>query len=438
MNHDRNNREIGVLGAGLMGCCLALELAQRGYRVDLIERASMPMTGASLHNEGKLHLGFVYANDPLKKTYGLMLRGSLAFMPILGRLTGCCAADLKPSQPFHYFVPRDSQLDMAAIEDHFQKIKAGVREYAQSNAGLYLERRIDRCYQRNPSSVHERLFSARLTQGSFATEEQSISLVALARILRGAIKKQPNVNFIGDTEILGASRLADSEVEIETCRRNGSVQYRYCGVANCLWDDRVRIDRSAGVCEDVAWMFRYKVTVNITAPNSVGNKIPSATGIVGSYGDVVNHNDGSYYISWYPISKIAQCTTHEGRRLHDEVHQGVLPVSIRKMTSGFPLISKFVTGITHRRFIKDNIREMAAYVPSMGELLTSKIRGELGGGVIVARGNTDIDDPSSSLHQRWSIGPVAYGSYVTVDTGKLCMAPLFAQQTADMMADILQ
>ena len=83
-----DHSEIAVLGAGIMGCCLALDLAQRGHRVDLIEYASEPMTGASLHNEGKLHLGFVYANDPLKATHGLMLRGSLAFSRIIERLTG--------------------------------------------------------------------------------------------------------------------------------------------------------------------------------------------------------------------------------------------------------------------------------------------------------------------------------------------------------------
>jgi hypothetical protein len=185
-------------------------------------------------------------------------------------------------------------------------------------------------------------------------------------------------------------------------------------------------------------MFRYKVSVNITVPNKGRNNIPSATGILGPYGDVVNHNNGSFYVSWYPISRIAQCTQRNGRILHDEVHKGFLSRGIRKMTSRFPSISKRVAGFTHMNFVRDNIREMAAYVPSMSDLLRNGLTGELGGGVIVARGVTDIDDPKSILHQRSAIGPVAYGSYVTVDTGKLCMAPLFAEKTADMIVDALQ
>ena len=101
MVRSSSHADIGIMGAGIMGCCLALELAQRGHRVDLIDLAPTPMTGASLHNEGKLHLGFVYANDPLKKTHGLMLRGSLTFSRIIERLTGYGADSFLPSEPFH-------------------------------------------------------------------------------------------------------------------------------------------------------------------------------------------------------------------------------------------------------------------------------------------------------------------------------------------------
>ncbi len=55
----------------------------------------------------------------------------------------------------------------------------------------------------------------------------------------------------------------------------------------------------------------------------------------------------------------------------------------------------------------------------------------------MARGKTDIDDPTSYLHQRSAIGPRAMGSYITIDTGKYCMAPLFAVETADLIKDIL-
>lgn len=66
---------VAVLGAGIQGCCLALELARRGISVHLLDCHPEPLLGASTNNEGKLHLGFVYAKDPDRATHDLMVRG---------------------------------------------------------------------------------------------------------------------------------------------------------------------------------------------------------------------------------------------------------------------------------------------------------------------------------------------------------------------------
>lgn len=99
-----------VMGAGITGSCVALELTRRGHDVTLVDQAHQPMTAASLHNEGKLHLGFVYASDPRHATHAVMLEGSLSFAPILASLTGATCRDLGPSSPFYYAVPHDSQI----------------------------------------------------------------------------------------------------------------------------------------------------------------------------------------------------------------------------------------------------------------------------------------------------------------------------------------
>ena len=51
---------VAVLGAGMLGTCLALELAQKGVSVDLYDREDACLTQAGARNEGKIHLGFVY------------------------------------------------------------------------------------------------------------------------------------------------------------------------------------------------------------------------------------------------------------------------------------------------------------------------------------------------------------------------------------------
>jgi glycine/D-amino acid oxidase-like deaminating enzyme len=61
-------RRVAVIGAGIMGGATALFLARRGVEVVLFEAAPAPFAGASRWNEGKIHLGFLYAADPSLRT----------------------------------------------------------------------------------------------------------------------------------------------------------------------------------------------------------------------------------------------------------------------------------------------------------------------------------------------------------------------------------
>ncbi|MFC1670084.1 hypothetical protein ACFL20_06785, partial [Spirochaetota bacterium] len=143
-----------------------------------------------------------------------------------------------------------------------------------------------------------------------------------------------------------------------------------------------------------------------------------------------------YYISWYPLCKLAQTLDKDGRKLYDKVHKW--PVNhLKKAIAKNKSISDCVTNITHRKFIKDNIKAMAAFIPSLKCFLRNRnLKYRVSGGVILAKGKSDIDDPASYLHQRSEIGPIANGSYITIDTGKYCTAPLFAIKAADLVDGI--
>jgi glycerol-3-phosphate dehydrogenase len=54
-------------------------------------------------------------------------------------------------------------------------------------------------------------------------------------------------------------------------------------------------------------------------------------------------------------------------------------------------------------------------------------------GVVVAWGDSDIDKPDSELHRRLDIGVHDHDGYLSVDTGKLTTAPLFAAKVADVL-----
>ena len=85
---------VAVLGAGLQGASVALELAANGVEVDLYDQAGHCLAGASSNNEGKIHFGYVYANDPSLRTARTLIEGALAFSPLLRRWLGPAAANL--------------------------------------------------------------------------------------------------------------------------------------------------------------------------------------------------------------------------------------------------------------------------------------------------------------------------------------------------------
>ena len=49
-----------VIGAGIFGCAVALELARAGFAVSLFERRPEILTGATRNNLNRVHLGFHY------------------------------------------------------------------------------------------------------------------------------------------------------------------------------------------------------------------------------------------------------------------------------------------------------------------------------------------------------------------------------------------
>ena len=79
---------VAVLGAGLQGASVALELAAHGISCDLYDRENVCLRRASLHNEGKIHLGYVYGNDPSLNSARMMAKGAASFAPLLRRWVG--------------------------------------------------------------------------------------------------------------------------------------------------------------------------------------------------------------------------------------------------------------------------------------------------------------------------------------------------------------
>jgi glycine/D-amino acid oxidase-like deaminating enzyme len=395
---------VAILGAGIQGTCAALALAARGCRVELFDRAALPVTQASLWNEGKIHLGLIYAKDPRHRTSELLLHGALHFDSALQRLTGRSRPSGLLSAPFSYLVHRTSQLSAEAISAHFESVAAQYRAIRDATGLSYFDCQSQDIWERLSDKDLSAEYDDREVAAAFRTVELSVDPQIVAAMLRQAVQEQHRIQLHANSEVEGV--LVDSSGRPSVVIAGEGKLGPYDHVVNALWQERLRVDATVGLHPARPWLHRYKLAVHIS--NAAGRTVPSVTIMLGEYGDIVDFGGGRHYLSWYPACRLGEWSD---------------------LQPPTPLIDRD----TKRRALEQTIAALGTVVPAVRALDLSDASVDVAGGYIFAWGATGIADPKSELHGRGDIGVHSYGRYHSIDTGKYGMAPYFADLLADRL-----
>lgn len=392
---------IGVLGAGLQGVCTALEFARRGHEVVVFERETEILSGASANNEGKLHLGFVYANDQSFDTARLMMTGALAFAPLMRTWIGDAVDGITVSGPFHYAVHRDSLVSADDLQPRYDAMTGLIRDRLGGAPADYFGADPGGPMVRASQAELERWFDPRHVAGLFQSSEIALDPKALTAALASAVAAEPRVRIVTGATV---SRVRPEAEGVEVVLEGGDAA-RFDHVVNASWDGLLAIDATAGLEPPPGWSFRDKHALRIRC--RAVSPMPTVTVVLGGFGDVVNYGDGELYLSWYPVGRrsLSSSLVAPSRELLDGQRDPLVSGTVEALAELIPAVSRL----------------------SAEELATARICG----GVILATGRTDVDDPGSLLHQRTNIGIRSLGRYHSVNTGKLTMAPWFARQLAE-------
>jgi glycine/D-amino acid oxidase-like deaminating enzyme len=399
---------VAVLGAGLTGVGTALELAKRGVSVTLVDQDPRPMNRASLRNEGKIHLGLIYANAGSLRTAAQQLNGALRFRSLLGRWIGCHAERLERSTPFWYVVANDSLLSADRLAEHYGALQSLYEESVSDDRSLdYLGKRPQRLWDWCQRQTLEQHLNGDRFIAGFKTEEVAIDTDELARTLRAAVADSPFIQFLPEHSVRGVVR-RHGFLRVEGTAPEGSWTIEADHVVNALWENRLAIDATLGIAAAPGWLYRLKYRVIARLPERLRDG-PSVTMVLGAYGDVVIRRDGTAYLSWYPSG--LQGWSHE----------------LAPPAGWAPACRGDVPEGDARRMAMEIIRHIDAWYPGIGECEPLVVDA----GAIVAYGHTDVDDRSSVLHDRSRIGVVSHDGYHSADPGKLTTAPMVAVQAAD-------
>jgi len=401
---------VGVLGGGLQGCCIALALAMRGIPVTLFDRNDRLLSRAAIANEGKIHLGYMYANDPSQSTARMMMRGALTFAPFFERHLGVPADTMALSRPAAYVVHRDSQRSIEQVTHYLAATHALLREAGEGRRDAYFGRDLSGDLRKWSDAERENAFDPKIALAVFDSPEVAIDPVALAELVRPRIADTPLIEVRLNHEVTSVDDDSDGFAVCATTA-NGSQRERCDHVVNALWDGRFLINEKRGLRPGRPWLHRLKYGVSFRLPKTVALP-PSATFVSGPFGEVVSYHDGLTYLTWYPVC--LQAMSSEIAPPHWETYPPE------------PLRSQLLEGTLHA---------MAQFVPSLRHVEVDQLEDvTVKGGAIVAWGATDIYDPASELHRRFEIGVTSTGRFHSVDPGKLTMAPYFADICAARIA----
>ena len=395
-----------IIGGGLTGVCIALELAENGYSVDLFETTDELIGQASLVNEGKIHLGFVYAKDTSLQTARKMIRGALVFKPLITRWIKESVYENALSSPFIYAIHKDGMVPVEHIKHHFQQVekifyaeKSGIHSLPQESSDAPLFREMG-------AREWHPLLNPELIEGAFLTAEQSIDTLVVARELRAQVTIHPKINVFLNTRVCSCSYTKNGRVAIQFKKGGENFSDIYDHVANVTWQNRLALDRTFGILEERPVIHRYKLALHSKGAIS-GPPCPSVTFMLGSFGDTVTFPDRMYW-SWYPAGHI----------LTDSSLQPPEDVILK-------------TGVDLNFVQSQSIDELGKLIPSIVAGTHTPADGwEIRGGYISAWGETGIEDPGSRLHERYEVGVSSHGNYHSVDTGKYTLAPAIAHETA--------
>lgn len=370
-------RHIAVVGSGLLGCLTSLLAARSGIAVELFERDDALFRGASLINEGKVHLGPIFAMAD-SRTHRLMLEAALQFADIVDSAVGSRLDWTTLSgAPFDYLVMPGSLLTLDELAAAYARVNALL-----GRGSSYLGRDID-------VVVHPQARPNDLTGlPSFRTEERAINVRRLREIVVSAVEHHPLITVSTGSRV-DVLRVGGRGVDVMLADR----VMRMDAAINCAWEG------AAALLPTPPPPVNYRVKAAVQLDPWPG--APTLTLVQGPFGDVVGHSD-HVYISWYPLGRLA----HES---------GVSPSPAA--------LEALVEGRTRIDLAQDQARELQ----KLGVIPDPVSIREVVAGFVLGNGDVDIDHRSSLLHQRAEFGVRRDGMIFTPVNFKLTSAPLAAK-----------
>ncbi|MEX0852071.1 MAG: FAD-dependent oxidoreductase [Bauldia sp.] len=408
---SRKAPRVAVLGAGIMGSSVALFLARRGFEVTLIDAAPAPFSGASRWNEGKIHLGYLYAGDETRATASRLLPAGLRFKALTEELIGCGLGDRVTPADDVYLVHRNTVVEAAAVERHLRHVARLVGDHPE--AGRYVVDASRSAVRVLDGREIAAIADPQQVLAGFAVRERSIETTWIADRFVEALAGEDRIVLAMDTRVAGVRRAGGSGADAGwsvACRP--PIDTRFDAVVNALWEGSPAVDATVGLSPEAGWSHRYRLSLFVHTARPVA--APSAVLVTGPFGDIKNYDGRHFYLYWYDAGLMA-----EGRGIEPPLLAELAPEARQSVSTAI-------------------VERLGGLIPAATAVFADKTEARLEGGWVFAIGQGSLADRTASLHRRDRFGVRRLGTYFSVNTGKYSTAPWLARQLADEISAMLR
>lgn len=381
-------KRIAVIGGGSLGTLIALQLSNLEINVDIFESKSDLFRGASYLGEGKVHLGYTYGLSN-RKTYKQLIESALSFADVIEDCINH-SIDWKrlTSIPFTYHVGKDSLVDSKQFSIHGTNIVKTILEEGKTSSYLGIP-------------GEEVAMFTQLSEDSFLTKERAVDLNELSKLLKKEIKERHNIMVHVNSTVRSIATTSLNKYKLY-----GSVallDHEFDYVINCTWQNRHLLDKSFW---KVLPNLNYRTKLYVSAQTNL--KEVAETMILGKYGDLVVFNTGRLYASDY----LTGLTSFANAVDPNFPEREELPKE---------LVNK------HWDLIKTRFFSTVPELDSITEIQSFER-------TVVAKGNLDIDQINSGLHDRSPYYVARKDNYISALGTKITTVPRLAKSIVDRIA----
>lgn len=392
--------EITVIGGGIAGVLTALELAEKGHKVILVEKYNGVLEGTSDRTPCRLGLGLHYIDVETAKEYFL---ATLKFIKKFSDYR--LKINNESLQGSDYVLMEDSQFKYPAVAkihsalvDYYKdliKSKDSNSEENSDNKGdssnkvfgepdelIKLTTNIDKRFKNEENHRIE---------GCFKTKEEILDWPRLKQHLVEELEKHKNIKLLTGTEVRSIEHSNDfcdeqgryngKVIEFKlNCKNKNNETFviKSDQIVNCAWYDISRLNRTINHPSQEEYCKRLKAMLEIELPEEFKD-VRTTFFCFGAFCSITNLGDGRAYVTYEPETNVSQTI--------DEV----LPENMQDFIDGKASIEEIL------KISKKILDGVNKFIPG---ICKAKVLHTSFGIVMTSGGNVDINDPNSPHHQR--------------------------------------